>query len=268
MAVDDINAAGGINGQNVRLVVEDSAGDPAKATTAIKKLLSVDRPEVVFSIVSAVDLALVPIVEREPVVLISHATHPDITTNRRHVLRHSPVIQEEATLLVDSLTSKDVANGVSILNLNDDYGVGVATALQERIRRKFPSVVLNLVSFGRDESNFSGQVSKALAGNPGLVILATLGKSSGLVIRRFREAAFHGKIITTLGFIVSDAPLVAGAAADGIWCVDLVPPPEDEVADLERYRVLTGDKELPMTFLFFYNSAELWESERTITDGM
>lgn len=264
MAVEDINREGGVGGKKVDLIIEDSAGDPARGVAGMKKLLSLDRPEVVFSIVSAVDLALIPSAEQDNVVFFSQAAHPDITKARKHVLRHSNTVGQESDLIIASLSAKDVANGVALLYLNDDYGVAFAASLKSGILKRFAGTTWQETSFGRDEANFTGQVTAAIKGNPSLVIVAGVGKSTGLPIRRLRELSFGGKIIATLAFLATDAPTIAGDAADGVWCVDFLPPPEEETADLRtRYEQLTGQENLPMGVVIFYNSARLWASART-----
>ena len=50
MAVDEINAAGGLNGRKIRLIIEDSAYDPKKAVLATQKLVEKDK---IFSMVVA-----------------------------------------------------------------------------------------------------------------------------------------------------------------------------------------------------------------------
>jgi len=264
MAIEDINRSGGVERRKLELVVEDSAADPSKAVSGLRKLVDIDHAEAIFSIVSAVDLALIPIIEREPVVLISHATHPAITKDRKHVLRHSPTVQEETEVITNSLTTEDVSEGVAILYLNDDYGAAVVNEIKLKILQKFPGTRINVVSYERDESLFTAQVSRAIADKPRLVIVAGLGKSSGLPIRRLREVAFRGKIIATLGFIVTDGPVAAGAAAEGVWAVDLQPPTEVGTSSLQqRYKDRTGESKLPMTVVFFYNSVQLWASARS-----
>jgi branched-chain amino acid transport system substrate-binding protein len=268
MAVDDINNSGGINGKMLLLTIDDSGGEPAKAVSALRKMLATEKPEVIFSIVTAVDLSLVAIAEQENVILFSHASHPDITKSRGLVLRHSNTVDQEAGLIVSSLDSMHAPRAVSLLYLNDDYGTAFASQIIERIRLKLPHTILNQVSFNRDETSFISQVTKSLESKPTVVIVAGVGRSTGIAVRRLKEQGFRGRIIATLAFLATDGQVAAGEAANGVWCVEFVPPRQDETASLkERYKNRTDEDVLPMGVVIFYNSLRLWATARDRYSG-
>ncbi len=72
LAAEEINRKGGINGHEIRLLYEDSKGEPATAVSAINKLISFDKVEMVIGVMfSSTTLAIAPIAQQNRVVLLS-----------------------------------------------------------------------------------------------------------------------------------------------------------------------------------------------------
>ena len=75
MALDDLNAAGGINGKHVELLVEDGKCDGSAATTAATKLIEVDQVKyIIGGHCSTESLSIVPITERNKIFMLAGAT--------------------------------------------------------------------------------------------------------------------------------------------------------------------------------------------------
>ena len=91
LAVDEINAAGGINGRMVELIVEDSKCNAQDAITAYKKLTDVDGVKIILGTsCSGAMLGAAPLAEMERVVLFSGlATNPDIAEAGDYIFRTS-----------------------------------------------------------------------------------------------------------------------------------------------------------------------------------
>ena len=81
LAVEQLNAAGGINGNKIELIVEDDKGDPAEAVTAAKRLISEKKVVAILGpIISTTCLAVAPIAQQNGVpMLIPTRTNTKIT---------------------------------------------------------------------------------------------------------------------------------------------------------------------------------------------
>ncbi|RKZ20523.1 hypothetical protein DRQ23_08955 [bacterium] len=91
LAVNEINSAGGIKGNLLEIVYEDDAGDPAKAVSAAKKLIDIDKvPAVIGPMWSSSVLAVAPIAEKKKVVILSPtASAPSITKAGDYIFRNT-----------------------------------------------------------------------------------------------------------------------------------------------------------------------------------
>ena len=89
LAVNEINLAGGIQGQNVEVVWEDGKCEARAATAAAQKLVTMDAVRVIFGgVCSSETLAMAPMTEGAKVILLSpSSTSPDITTAGDFVFR-------------------------------------------------------------------------------------------------------------------------------------------------------------------------------------
>jgi branched-chain amino acid transport system substrate-binding protein len=141
LAVEEINAAGGINGKMIQVVYEDSQATPSQGVAAIQKLITVDKvPVIIGAMASSVTLAIAPIAEENKVVLLSPAsTAPQITEAGDYIFRNEVSDayggKAQAELTWDELGIKNVA----ILCINNDYGVGTADTFKKNFGTSFYS---------------------------------------------------------------------------------------------------------------------------------
>lgn len=139
LAVKEINDAGGINGVQVKLIVEDGGTDPTKGLEAIKKLVEVDGVKVIVGpMISGAVMAAGPYVAERGVVLISpSSTSPEIAEQdwRAYVLRTCPsdALQGAAMaqLVIEGGYSK-----VAILVMDNTYGAGIEQIVAKELAGK------------------------------------------------------------------------------------------------------------------------------------
>src|SRR5690606_6756393 len=81
MAIDEVNAAGGVLGRRVRVIVEDDQGRPEEAQTVVTKLITADRVAAVLGeVASSRTLAAAPVAQQYQVPLITpSSTNPRVT---------------------------------------------------------------------------------------------------------------------------------------------------------------------------------------------
>lgn len=144
LAVDEINANGGIGGRPVKLIVEDTATDPKVALEAFKKLVEVDGVKVVIGPMASGEVMAIGEYanERHVVVISPSGTSPEITTRfpADYVFRTvgSDTLQGKA--LAEIVRDKGFTK-VATLVLNNPYGIGVEEKAKEVLGNK---IILSL----------------------------------------------------------------------------------------------------------------------------
>jgi len=105
MAVEDINAKGGISDVWLELKFDDSQGKPDVAVTAAQRMLTVDRINIIVASFSGVVLGIKPVVERSGGILIGACMHPDFFKGTNNVFRFYIGVEDESKGFVDYLIS-------------------------------------------------------------------------------------------------------------------------------------------------------------------
>lgn len=133
-AVDELNAAGGIDGKQVELVAEDGKCTGVDAASAAQKLVNVDKvAAVVGGLCSGETLAAAPIVEAAKVVLISPgSSNPTITDAGEYIFRNYPSDALKTVAMAKYFAEKDYAK-VAVLSENTDFAQGFRGALKENL---------------------------------------------------------------------------------------------------------------------------------------
>jgi branched-chain amino acid transport system substrate-binding protein len=130
LAVDQLNAKGGINGSMVELIAEDGRCNGSDGASAGQKLISVDGvTAIVGGLCSSETLAVAPIAEAAKVVLLSPtSSNPDITTIGTFTFRNYP-----SDALKTIATAKVVAEKgykkMAVISENTDFCQGMRTSL-------------------------------------------------------------------------------------------------------------------------------------------
>ena len=139
LAVKQVNEAGGINGAQVELIVEDGKTDPTGGFEAVKKLVEVNGINVIIGpMISGASLAAGPYALENQVLLFSpSATSPDIADQdwRQFFLRTAPTDLLQGEAIAQIIVEGGYKN-VAILVMDNQYGVGVADAITNNLAGK------------------------------------------------------------------------------------------------------------------------------------
>ena len=220
MAVDEINAAGGINGRMLELIVEDSKCSAQDAITAYNKLTDVDDVKIILGTsCSGAMLGAAPLAEADGVVLFSGlATNPDIAHAGDYIFRTS---MNDLQLGIDTgnVIRADGAQRLATITETTDYAEGVRRTTAEQ----FVSLGGEIVAeerYASDVTDFRTQLTKILNSNPDAVHVAAQSEfSGGTVVKQIRELGYEGPLYSEIVPVGATALDVAGEAATGLKAV-------------------------------------------------
>ncbi len=220
MAVEEINAAGGINGRMLELVVEDSKCSAQDAITAFNKLTDVDGVKIILGTsCSGAMLGAAPLAEEEGVVLFSGlATNPDIANAGDYIFRTS---MSDAQVGIDTGNTMwaDGVRNLATISESTDYAEGVRRTTVDQFTNLGGSVVAE-ERYASDVTDFRTQLTKLLGANPdGLHIAAQAEFSGGTVVKQVRELGYEGPIYAEIVVVGTTALEIAGDAATGVKAI-------------------------------------------------
>src|SRR3989344_5494284 len=133
LAVEEINAAGGIDGKQLELIIEDSKCNGKDATSATSKLINVDKVEIILGgFCSSESIASAPLAEAAKVTLFSAgSSSPDLTGISAYFFRNYPSDASQGKVLAEAAIQKGWKK-VAFLQEQTDYALGVYKAFSSR----------------------------------------------------------------------------------------------------------------------------------------
>ena len=239
LAVSEINAAGGINGRPMKLIIEDSKCSARDSITAYTKLTSVDGVKIILGTsCSGAMLGAAPLAEKDGVIMFSGlATNPLIKDAGDFIFR---------TAINDVLVGLDTGNTIWADGIRKLATITEATDYAEGVRRETAATFENLGGeivaverYASEETDYRAAITRILGKSPDAVHIAAQAEfAGGTIIKQLRELGWDGPIYGEIVAIGSTALDVAGEAATGVkGIVPALDPNNTKANDfLQRFR--------------------------------
>jgi branched-chain amino acid transport system substrate-binding protein len=119
MAVDEINARGGIDGTSIKLVTEDNSGEPKQAANAVSKMLTIDSADVIVSAFTNITNAVKTIVADNNKVMLYAATVRDIAESNSLFFRDYFDAGDSGALIAETVVKKEYKNVAFLSEISD-----------------------------------------------------------------------------------------------------------------------------------------------------
>ncbi len=202
LAIDEVNAAGGVMGAPVTLAVGDTQTLPQPGVDAAKKLVSVEG---VHGIVGALSSGVtIPVAKSvaapSEVPQISPAsTSPEITglADDDFLFRTVPTDAVQGFALAQVAQEKGVGS-VGIVYVNNDYGKGLADAFSSAFEGLGGSVTAR-TGYEQKQASYRGELQAASQGDPEALVLVGYPENGQTIIRQALEGGYFNKFIFTDG---------------------------------------------------------------------
>ncbi len=216
LAVQKINASGGILGKKVKLVVYDDAVSSQQAVAIARKLIQEDKVVgVVSGSYSTPTRASAPIYQRFHMPLVvAYATHPDITKAGNYVFRVGFLAAVEGRAGGYVAAKMLHAKKIAVLTMDNDFGRALSKGFVEEAKKDGANIVANL-SFALGEKDMTPFLTKIKALNPDLIYCTGYYSEGALTVKQAKQLGIKAQLLGQEGF---DSPMflkIAGSAANG-----------------------------------------------------
>ena len=220
LAVEQINAAGGVLGKQLELVIRDTGTSPDVGRDAASKLVELDRVQaIVGALSSGVTIAASSITIPAEVVLISPAsTSPAIPAlNDNDYVFRTVVSDEVQGVVMARLAVILNYSKVSVIYVNNAYGKGLADVFGDTFATLGGTVPAS-VPYEENKASYRGEVDKATTGEPDAIFIVGYPVDGNKQIVEAVEAGYQGKFLFSDGMKgegVAPGPACASADTPG-----------------------------------------------------
>ncbi|WP_420593713.1 ABC transporter substrate-binding protein [Deinococcus sp.] len=237
VAIDEINAAGGLDGQKVKLLLEDDASDTNKALAAAEKLLNQKVPLIIGSYSSGITKPLSQYMARQNVpLLVATAVDETITKPGNaytfRVNNQSSVYAQSLLTFVKNQNAQTPGSikSVAVLTSNDAFGKSVYTDLTTLFAKAGLQVVAK-DTYDQGLTDFRPILNRYKALAPDAVMIASYEQDAVAVAKQIKEVGLKPKFLAGIatGFALPNFLTGAGSAADNmlvamVWNADVTYP--------------------------------------------
>jgi branched-chain amino acid transport system substrate-binding protein len=217
LAIDDLNAAGGVLGKKLDLITEDDQSQAGQPATAVRKLISSDGVVAVLGeVASSRSLEAAPICQENKIPMISPAsTNPRVTQVGDYVFRVCFIDSFQGTVMANFARKTLKLNSVAVLSdVKSDYSLGLANIFKPGFTSAGGKIVADENYSGGDK-DFSAQLTAIKAANPDGVFVPGYYTEVGLIALQARQLGINCPFFGTDGWESSSLVPIGGASLEG-----------------------------------------------------
>jgi branched-chain amino acid transport system substrate-binding protein len=219
MATEELNAAGGLLGKKVRIIVEDDQSKPEEAATAVTKLINQNKVvALIGEVASTRTMAAAPIAQANKVPMVSpSSTNPQVTAIGDFIFRACFIDPFQGAVMAKFATNSLKLKKVAILyDVRNDYSVGLRNFFTETFKQ-LGGTIVGEQSYSEGDSDFRAQLTQLKSLQPEAIYAPGYYTEVGTIARQAHDL---GLKVPLLGGDGWDSPKlfeIGGAAINGAY---------------------------------------------------
>ena len=228
LAIDMINANGGIDGRMLEAVIYDTEGDPSRAVMNARRLITRDDVTAIIGpSLTPTSLAVVPAAERANVPLISCAAGNEITDPIKPWVFKTAQSDIHAVSSIYGHMQDNGIEKVAIITVSDSFGESGKDQLLEQAG-DFGIEIVAQESFGGSDTDMTSQLTNIRRAGPDALICWDTNPGPAVIARNVQQLGMDIPLYNSHGVASPRFIELAGDAAEGI----LLPTGKILVADI------------------------------------
>ena len=242
MYVADINAKGGVNGQQIKLFVYDDGGDPNKARTFATRLVEEDKVDAVLGgSITGTTMAMRGIFEDAETPFIALAGAAEIVVPVRKWVFKTPHTEPMSCGKIFEDMKKRNISKIAMISGTDGWG----KAMRAECLKMAPTVgitVLKDENYGAADSDMTPQLTN-IKNTPGVeaVINCGFGQGPAIVTRNYRQLGITAPFYQSHGVASKSYIQLSGAAAEGVRLPAAAAIVADQLPDSDPLKKVVTD---------------------------
>jgi len=248
LAIEELNAKGGVKGKPLDLKTYDDQGKPEEAAIAATRLITQDKVAVLLGeVASSRSLAMAPIAEANKVPMISpSSTNPKVTKDgdktRPFIFRVCFIDPFQGTVMAKFATGKGIKKVAILRDVGNAYSVGLADYFLSKFK-ELGGTIVNDQSYKAGDQDFKAQLTAIKAKGPEAIYVPGYYTDVALIARQSRELGLKVPLMGGDGWDSAKLFEIGGAAIEGSFYSNHYSPedPSPRIQDfIKRYRERFG----------------------------
>ena len=218
LALDEVNAAGGVLGQPLRLITKDNQSKPGETSTAVRELITRNKVvALIGEVASGRSLEAAPIAQRSGIPMITPAsTNEKVTETGDHIFRVCFIDPFQGTVCAKFARKLGTKKAAVLTDVSKDYSLGLAKSFNEEFVKE-GGVIAGQQSYSGGDKDFSAQLTAVKADNPDVIFLPAYYTEAPLIIRQARQLGITVPFIGGDGWDSPELVSVGGPAVEGCY---------------------------------------------------
>ena len=217
MAIDEINAKGGVNGASIKLFAEDSEGDSQKALAAMEKLSSSDKVcAIIGPVLTGETFSVAERAQAEGIVIITpSASHKDITNVGDYIFRTTPSDGLQGEVAGKYWSQVLGYTKLAVLYAKNDYSQGLYESMSEAFMQDGGQIVA-AETFMVGDKDFKTQLTKLKNTDAQAIYLPDYTAEMAQILEQAAQLGIGKPFLSGDGFLSEEIYSLAGQYTDGV----------------------------------------------------
>lgn len=197
MAIDEVNAKGGVKGKKIKLVTVDTGSKPEGAASAATRLITQDKVvALIGEVASSLSKAAAPIAQKNQIPMVSTAsTNPAVTGFGDYIFRVCFIDPFQGLVMAKFATETLKAKNAAILrDVKQDYSVGLADVFKTEFV-KMGGKIVDDQSYQSKDVDFKAQLNQIKSKNPDVLFVPGYYNEVGLIAKQAAEVGLKIKLL-------------------------------------------------------------------------
>ena len=219
LAIEEINAAGGVLGQKLELVFEDDQSKSGESATIVKKLISRDKVVALLGeITSGRTLEAAPIAQNAKIPLVSPgATAPGVTARGDYIFRVCFVDSFQGAVMAKFARQSLKLKRVAVLSsASSAQSVGLARIFKQRFSEAGGVIALEQ-KFSEGDKDFRAQLTAIRAADVEGIFVPAYYAEAALICKQARDLGLSVPLFGIDGWESSELLAIGGKAVEGAY---------------------------------------------------
>src|SRR5258705_918876 len=219
MAAEEVNSAGGINGKQVEILVQDDRSDASEAATIVTKFVTQDQVHAIIGeVASSRSIAAAPIAQNAKIPMLTpSSTNPEVTKKGNFIFRSCFIDPVQGAAIAQFAARTLGAKRAAIMvDRKNDYSTGLESVITATFK-KMGGQMVAVQSYQEGDQDFNAQLTSLKGASPEVIFVPGYYNDVGLIAKQARDKGIKVPLLGGDGWDSVQLYAIGGTALNGSY---------------------------------------------------